>query len=312
MYRKECCVCDGQLKKIKTLNDYPLSYYPKNTPEDDRTEDCDIGVCESCDTIQFMNLIDPVLLYGDFHNNTSFSKKWQDHHDSFYKFIKDKLHGKCIEIGGKSREIVKRLDDNIRDKYYTLDFSNTNDDPKNLTGNCEEFDFVGFDCIIMSHVFEHLYNPKKFAKNIEDIDDIFISIPNMKYVGMYLPIHREHPYLCTESTIMRLFPKYSCTIEYFENHSIFIHLFKTNCISQNVLKFYNKLENTKIENDYVFPSGMQGSNILYFTKCNNIKGFVDNDPMKQGKYIMGKKILPIEENMDIFTGHSLYNNDKCI
>ena len=81
MYRTNCCVCEGLIKKIKTLKDYPLSYYPKDTPDDMRSEDCDIGLCNYCGTLQLMNLIDPNILYGCFHNNTSFSKKWMDHHD---------------------------------------------------------------------------------------------------------------------------------------------------------------------------------------------------------------------------------------
>lgn len=311
MYRTKCCVCEGGIQKVKTLENYPLSYVAKDSI-DTRTEDCDVGICNECDTLQLMNLADPNIIYGDFHNNTSFSIKWQTHHDLFCKFIKDKLHGKSIEVGGRSGEIIKRLDDT--ENYYTLDFSNPDNDPKNLRGNCEDFDFTGFDCLIMSHVFEHLYNPKKFAQNITDrgVDDIFLSIPNMKTIGLFLPVHREHPYLCTESTVMRLFPKYSCTIEYFEDHSIFIHLFKTKICSQNVLDYYKNMENKKVENEYVFPSAMQGTHILYFTKCEHIKGFVDNDPLKQGKFLQGKPIFPCMNKSNVYMGHYLYNNDLVI
>jgi hypothetical protein len=51
-----------------------------------------------------------------------------------------------------------------------------------LNINGEVYDYISSDTVIMSHMFEHLYNPVDFIKKLNDsnIQNIFISIPNMK------------------------------------------------------------------------------------------------------------------------------------
>jgi hypothetical protein len=302
--RDKCCLCRGPLKFEFTLKDYPVTYGPSETP-DFQVEDCDVGSCTECMCIQLIDLIDPSIVYGSFHNTTSFSTVWKNHHDLFTKFIGNKLHGKCLEIGGKSGELVKRIG---YPEYYTLDFSNPDDDPKNLKGNCENFDYTGFDCLIMSHVFEHLYNPIDFYENCK-VDDIFISIPNVKTDGI-IPIHREHTYMCDENYIIKLFKGYSCRLEYFGEHSIFIHLYRTRRMYEDILGKMTELTKLKLNNDYIFPAGVTGVSIIYFSDTTNIKGFIDNDPGKQGKFYMGKQVFkPSEVSSNVYYSHVLYNND---
>jgi hypothetical protein len=44
---------------------------------------------------------------------------------------------------------------------YSLDQAIRRDNVNYIEGNCENFDFPQDSNIIMSHVFEHLYEPKK-------------------------------------------------------------------------------------------------------------------------------------------------------
>ena len=55
--------------------------------------------------------------------------------------------------------------------YTTLDMFRNNELPtsvKFIKGNCETYCYSGFNTIILSHVFEHLYNPRKFIENIKN------------------------------------------------------------------------------------------------------------------------------------------------
>jgi hypothetical protein len=247
-----------------------------------------------------MDLIDPKILYSSFHNTTSFSPIWNRHHDAFAKFIKGRLHGQCIEIGGSSGELYKRL---CYDNYKTLDFANPGNNEKHIRGNCETFDFTGVDCVIMSHVFEHLYNPADFYENCK-VSDIFISIPSIMNETPF-KLHREHTYLCDEADVIRLFKGYSCRIEYFENHSIFIHLFRKPKLLDATHQY------TSLHTDYIFPSSICGSHILYYSKADII-GFIDNDPNKQGKFIMGREIFARNNQSNVFMGYPLYNSEYVI
>jgi len=163
----------------------------------------------------------------------------------------------------------------------------------------------------MSHIFEHLYNPRKFLNNIQDkVNDIFISIPNMDYSltnHVITFLSNEHTFFINNSIILSLFAEfgYKCKTSFeFKIHSIFYHFTKSEKKSisyfprtNELINYFQSIENrfTTIsiaQNTFIVPGSYYGQIVYYFLKNkNNILGFLDNDITKQNKRLHGTPLL---------------------
>jgi hypothetical protein len=142
---------------------------------------------------------------------------WKEHHRLLCNFICENIERdkkEIIEIGGYSgvlANLIKQKDNSI--KYTILDLCDINPNIENvkfINRNCETFNFDKNASIVMSHIFEHLYDPNKFINNMKEnnIQNVFISIPNMKaqIKNKCIPIvHQEHTFFCDYNTIIYLF-----------------------------------------------------------------------------------------------------------
>jgi len=268
-----------------------------------------------------MKLIPPHILYKDSHNETFNTPTWKEHHNNFYSFFKDILlnMNTCIEIGGAQCILAS----NIIKEYPLLKYSILDIIEQPLTnidvqiGNCENYCFSQ-ECIILSHVFEHLHNPKFFLNNIKDspVNYIILSVPNLEYLleqdNLNL-IHIEHTFYYNKSHLNFLFNQISFTCikhEEFNNHSLF-YIFKRDSnlvdtlpiftFSKKLLNYYSNREEKlnsillNIDTDiWIAPAGHYGHTIYSFLVdkgySEKIKAFIDNDKSKQGKYLNGTDI----------------------
>ena len=299
--RTACCLCGGLLQEGFTLYGHPITFSPTiKSHEEDIYEDLKYGSCSACGSVQLMTLVPPHILYENSHNGTIYSSTWTRHHEAFSDFIKVDAKSKIIEVGGTGSLTIDA-------EYRILDIVD-NDSSNHIKGNCEDFDFCHTDCVIMSHVFEHLYEPSKFIKNcyMGGVGDIFISIPYMSTNSHVLPIHTEHTYFADELDIINLFEmnkyKLKCT-KNFEKHSIFFHFILNEDVvprgghlrpGREVELFYNIEKRNKILEDisfhddtYIMPAGHLGQIIYHYLKNKQIKGFIDNDKNKQNKRVYG-------------------------
>ena len=308
LIRKNCVICiHSLLKEFICFNDFPIKSCEDNLNSSNSLYkwDMHIGCCELCGSIQLMNLLDPTILYGGkYPFDTSYSIEWSQHHDQLADFIKNQINinTPLIEIGASSCILANRLV-KIYTDYTIFDFSLESAviEPqfKYIEGNCENYNFNSESALIMSHVFEHLYDPVKFINNCKNnnVKDIVISIPNMnnKYS---LHITREHTFTYTTNDIIYIFNclNYTCVkyIEFLENHSIFYH-FKLDNNSSNIHHIYNSNHNlytkTFLNKKFTIPpnSILTGagfwSQVLYknITNNENITCIIDNDSTKQNK-----------------------------
>jgi len=163
----------------------------------------------------------------------------------------------------------------------------------------------------MSHVFEHLYNPREFVENIHlsNVNSVYISIPNMiKSIVMCLSniLHNEHTFYIDKILIEWLFSQYGYFItDYYEfkNHSLFFRFQKTSGIEPKKLQkrpeIVEKINNIFMTdcsrlrdiiikpNSYLIPAGLYGQFLFYFSPKNNILGYIDNDDTKHNKRVYG-------------------------
>ena len=176
-------------------------------------------------------------------------------------------------------------------------------------GNCEDCSFENTNTIIMSHVFEHLYNPAKFVENISkhDVKSIIISIPNLKELlnnENINTLHFEHTYYIDKSYIEYLFSKNGYYLNdnyYFNNHSIFFHFVKKDHVPiklinnielknkfNNLLLVRNTISNIKIKPySFIAPAGHFGQLVYTLCKPDSLLGFLDNDTSKQNHRVYG-------------------------
>jgi hypothetical protein len=325
MLRSSCAVCENiKLELLYTLHNFPLCHSGTNLPlETDRFGDLEFVACIQCGCVQLQNLEDPSILYKDAHNLTYLSPTWSEHHLLFSDFVATNTESKkFMEIGGYSGILAKYILEKKKDVWYSiLDLCDV--DPKIPSidffhGNCEEFTFDQEQTLLLSHTFEHLYNPALFVQNIskQSVKEVFLSLPNLEgwlREGAISFLHIEHTFLYNESMIQSMFKKYGylCSkISYFKNHSIFFHFVKDEMSDRNVnweestyliqkmrTYFYTRetiSKNISIDTPFfIFPAGHFGQMAYFFLKQFQGKcmGFLDNDPSKVNKRVYGSSHL---------------------
>lgn len=327
MIRTECAVCcSSKLKEELSLKDYSIKFLAEgaSSSEGDQTIDHTLVSCEDCYCLQLKNLVDPKVLYSMSHNSSK-SEVWLKHHKMLAEFIYTGLEHipqkKIFEIGGSSGVIAEQLS-LLKDVEYTIfDLCDHNPNIPNVhfkVGNCESADFPSDSSIVMSHVFEHLYKPKEFVKNMarNNIQNIFLSVPNMTLQlenKIHPLIYQEHTYLCQLEDIKNIFAQngYKTKKEYFYGiHAILLHFEKTtelvevkrertyNTVAQ-ILSVYSEkkkiAEGLVLDTDYyVIPACFSGQLIYYNIQPQykkNVLGFLDNDKTKTSKRMYGTNVF---------------------
>lgn len=210
IYKRDFCVLcnDSKLHDIKTIN-IPL-YIINNL--DNKSWDMKYGYCETCYSVQLKTLLDPNILYDkNYIQPFSESYNWVQHNMSFINFIINSvnINKPLIEVGSSSFVLGKHLIEYYKD-YTVFDYSIEQADKKNevkyIEGNCENYNFPENSNIIMSHVFEHLYDPKKFIENCKknNVENIIISIPNMNNLSEF-NVFNQHTFLYNDDDIEYIF-----------------------------------------------------------------------------------------------------------
>jgi 2-polyprenyl-3-methyl-5-hydroxy-6-metoxy-1,4-benzoquinol methylase len=294
----------------------PISMAPTlQEYKDDLYSDQEYCRCNTCGCVQLKHLIDPSILYSNSHHQTSMTPTWSNHYKQFISFIKDNMITNTIlDVGGSSGSLYNNLKDKGDITYTCLDICEKPESIKDINyiqANCETYDYSNNKEIVLSHVFEHLYEPRKFLQNIsKTVDSVFISIPNMEHmvsIGFPIVLHNEHTYYIDKVYIEYLFSLYGFklnTYMEYRTHSIFFHFIKINCehmpllyrpdISEKIISGLNtsieKLKSVNIpSNSFISPAGYLGQFVYTICKPSSILGFLDNDPSKQNQRNYGTR-----------------------
>ena len=319
MKRNTCVICEHtDFETVCKLPNYPSSFSPsiKNNYKKDILSDIIFKGCTSCGCVQLETLIDPDILYQEYHNDTVNTPTWKEHHSLFTSFILSNFNGnKILEIGGYTAVLAKKIRQELKCKYTILDIVKqppNHADIHYISTNCETFDYNNEKTIIMSHVFEHMYNPTKLVNQFltSGVENVFISIPNMNSLlktNNIAILHVEHTFYIDENDIKSMFSKggFVCSAQqYFKNHSVFFHFKRqSQCVpftyintdrliqQQNICKNIDTFfSSVKIENRcFIAPAGHYGQKIYYSLQhySDYIIGFLDNDLCKIGKRVYG-------------------------
>ena len=203
--RTQCVLCDTSLHSFTSFL-HPV--YDCNTNESWNIE---YGYCPNCFSVQLMTLADPLVLYDKNYVQPFQTHLWTQHNLSFIAFIAKHCPPQpLLEIGSSSFCLGKHLihyypDYTVFD--YSIEQAMKRDDVTYIEGNCEEYDFTQ-PCIVMSHVFEHLYEPKKFIQNClrNKVKTILLSVPSMETPQLH--VCSQHTFQYNAQDIVYLFGLY--------------------------------------------------------------------------------------------------------
>lgn len=309
--RDVCVVCSGSIAQLYTVPNMPITVAPTNEPIDsDQFRDMVVCVCESCGCVQLASLVDPTILYSNPHNGTAESPMWASHHDLFVRFVLESGVESITEIGGSSGAFFNRLPANV--SYKCIDLCPPSDPRIPYEhSNSETHDFTGTNCIVMSHVFEHLYEPMRFIESIAkaNVNTVLLSIPNMNALldaGSCSVVFNEHTYFVDTVASQWMFSRHQYRLvesKEYNTHSVFLRFQRdttTPLLSLTNRQFisvrmkelyetmYQRFQGRSIRPDSFFvPAGHMGQLLYTVTKPPSLIGFLDNDRFKQGYRVYG-------------------------
>jgi len=331
MIRNKCVICaHDKLTTVAEFKNFPVFMGTVSRPDVDfRYNDLILVECTRCKTTQVLDLVPLALLYQTNHNVDIVGDTWKRHNAAFARFVAEVNPRNVLEVGDPSFKIASLLIDvieswcvvepNISDnvlqsgkiRYIRKWFEDVGLD-----------DFENIDCVVLSHVFEHLYSPRDFLNKCSSIaDTIIISVPNMDCMlesGALPSINFEHTFFLNDQNLKIMLQDcgyYIESCEFFENHSVFYKIKKTynagNVIVNIITSYYAevaRINNLSSSYDYVylyganFPAQML---IALGLDDTRIVGILDNSKSKIGNYLYGTKHM-------VFHPTEIAGKDNCL
>ena len=315
------------LEHLHTFHDFPVFMgSTQQSLADDIFAPQSWSICRDSGVIQLDQLLPLDVLYPESHGAGQVGSLWQHHHADFAAFVNGAKPSAVFEIGG-SHGILEVQHQKFGRIPWTILEPNPHPSPLTnadfIVGFFDsDFSFTGpFDAVVHSHLFEHVYEPVSFMKDLERFipvgKDLLFSVPNMmemlkrKYANS---LNFEHTFLLTEPYVEYLLSSHGFRLkrkQYFrDDHSIFFHAVREDVsalpipgglyelhrqLFEDFLEFHRSLVdglNDKVrrhrEQAYVFGAHVFTQYLLAFgLDTTNIRGALDNDPHKQGKRLYG-------------------------
>jgi len=349
--RTQDILAGEQLEFLHKFSDFPIQMGCVDSPfEEDIFCDMEWFISPNNGLIQLKNLIPLNILYEEGHNSGQVGGLWIKHHQQFAEFIRKYKCKNIFEIGGAHGLLSKYYRKDCSYNNWTILEPNPCPAPDIKANFIKDFFNDNFwheslndsDCVVHSHVLEHIYQPERFLRKISKLSGkkyMFFSVPNMKAMlkNKYTNcLNFEHTLLLTESVIESLLRKYNFELidkKYFrDDHSIFYACQRQNydiqCNShpqneyiQNkalFMDYVNHYENdinsitVTIQNEsensncYLFGAHIFSQHLLSTGLSSSLfKGILDNDVTKQGKRLYGTKLK-------VFNPNILKNDDTAI
>ena len=127
--------------------------------------------CNNCGCLQLLKLLPLSLIYQYNHHTEVVGQVWKNHHDSFANFIARNKPRKILEIGAAHGYLAKELSRELPNSEYTIVEPDSNMVSPNINiikGYIEDHysELKEKDCVIHSHVLEHVYKPVDFINQI--------------------------------------------------------------------------------------------------------------------------------------------------
>jgi hypothetical protein len=324
--RNVCIWCNS-----KSLTDYfkdnystPIASYMQENLTEFEIIPYNVQKCEECKSYQIKYLAEVYKVYK-YNHAYSYGSTLKEMCNVFSKFILLNSGIKSIlEIGAGNGFLADIITKNNKDISYTIvdpSYFGNKDNKIIINSIIEEYNTENCnnDTVIMSHVFEHFYEPVKIInilKAIKNLKNVMLNMPNLELYlknNTFHVLNTEHTYFIENSFLEDIFRIHGYKLHnklFFKEHSVFFHFIRMDELTtidkpinvnstELVSSYFNKIHNLeniislKKNNNpvYLWPCSMHSQFLLNFWKDPEvIKGLLDNSPDKIGKYLYGFKI----------------------
>ena len=332
--RDHCILTEEKsLELLHTFKNFPTFMGCTDKPyESDTVSDLNIYISKNTGMLQINPLIPLEVLYPESHNSGLVGKSWDDHHESLAKFIMKYNPNTVLEIGGGHGLLsnkYKKINRDRKTKWTIVEPNPTVTESADVKVIKAFFDnnFIlneKVDAVVHSHLFEHMYDPVGFVKDMNKFLDegkmTIFSVPNMHVMFEKLFtnfMNFEHTILLTEQFIDYMLQKNNFSIieklYYKQDHSIFYaarksHTQKNHDLPNNYdknkknyleyISFHKSLfknVDKQIANEkevFVFGAHAQSQFMFHFgLDAKKIYRVLDNDKQKQGRRLCGTNLL---------------------
>lgn len=330
--RKKCVGCGhNHLSPLSCLPNFPIFMgATTQDPKEDLFEDLDVGYCEKCFLAQLRILIDPKILYANSHN-PGIGKTWQKHNKFFVEYIANNIHIDntiVVDFGGANGKIAQLILSKYKPQEYIIVDFNHDKYPK-IDGaryykELPEYYKGKVNILILSHVYEHFYEPREMIKYLESYlvgensykypGKIFVSCPNISVQirdNHTNSLNFEHTFNINEIHFDDINKYYR-----YSNYCLFTHTIddiyqnKDDNILNNINDVYNIKYKQLFEKHYLpeiesnKPFFLFGGHVfsqwVYYNLSPEQKtfllGVLDNDPDKQYKRLYGTPLKIYDPN----------------
>ncbi len=268
-----------EFESLDTFESIPIFNGTVTTPRDeDRLYDMQFAISLDNGVIQLINMPNLSDVYQGQTTTAIIGDMWKNHHHTFGDLIGKYKPTNVLEFGGAHGYLAdyclnKQLVDNwcivepnpvVNNKRIKV-INDYFDPAKHISSQV--------DCVVSSHVFEHLQKPFQISRKISErlpVDGLmFAAIPNLALwveKGQPNALNFEHIYLLTDthfedlmnSTGFKVLEK----IYFGEGHSIFYVLHKTSDTTQTRIELHNLYDVNRKRYDHYYKSFSTAANRL--------------------------------------------------
>jgi 2-polyprenyl-3-methyl-5-hydroxy-6-metoxy-1,4-benzoquinol methylase len=283
--------------------------------------------CDRCGCVQLGTLIEPSILYKHPHN-PAIGKTWESHNRLFADYVISTESKNILDVGGANMKIANMISESPTvDSYTVCDLSVGSYDVKQHPKIKTIKDYVEnisdsqkYDAVVLSHTLEHFYEPIPIIKHLVDLlnkdGSIIVSVPNIEAQlqdGFLNALNFEHTYYISHEYINLIAT--ICGLEVvdqkdFSKYNSF-YIMKKKCGKFNFPKDVSKSK--KVYENHIKTLLKDVANINFQTKnkqvycfgahiftqmliahglnINCIKGILDNDSDKIGRFLYGTNLM---------------------